>query len=118
MKNVFFILVFIFIFSCKYGVDFEVKNKSNTIIDSLNISNGYDEIRFGIIGIGEVRSEVLKFTNNTPNNDGSYKIEYYYGKLFRKESFGYYSNGIPLNSSFSIVIEKDSIRINEINTKY
>lgn len=118
MKKLIFISIILIVISCKPVVDFEVLNKSNVNIDSLIISNGYDKIRFGRIDVNEAKEGFLEFSREIIN-DGGYSIEFYSREFYKKENFGYYSNGIPSNSSFRIVIEKDTIKINEfLKTNY
>ncbi len=113
MKKIIFISVILVVLSCKSGVDFKVLNSSNTTIDSLIISNGYDEIRFSRIYVNETKKDFMEFSSDI-KNDGGYFVECYSEEFYKKENFGYYSNGIPSNTSFSIVIKKNTIKINEL----
>ncbi|MDH7913983.1 hypothetical protein [Winogradskyella sp. SYSU M77433] len=95
---------------------FDIKNYSGNIITDVVVSNGVNEIYTDTIKPNEKKSVVLKF-KGVPKTDGGYKLQYNLNSDKIIENFGYYSNGIPLNSSYEIKIEQDTILISEIRKK-
>ena len=111
MKKLIF-LILILTFSCKSGVDIELNNQSDITIDNIILSNGFDSLNIKSLKPMEKRNVFLKF-NKKNNSDGSYRIECQINNKKIIKNFGYYSNGIPTNSSYLLVISKDSIRVKE-----
>jgi len=117
-SNILLSVLFLFLFiSCRLGVDFEVQNKSIKTIDSLFISNGYTQITFRDIKTNETKRGFLDFKKNQPKHDGNYSVDVFSNNLLENEFFGYYTNGLPSNSMYKILIEKDTLIIKEIPIK-
>jgi hypothetical protein len=99
-------------FSCdKKGMLFELENKSQKKIDSIIISNGYDELKIKNLHKNKTRKVYLKFVKHKPKSDGSFFIKVFPNNL--RKNFGYYSNGIVPSYSYNIFLEDDSITIEE-----
>ena len=111
MKNFIFFL-FILTFSCQSGVSVEVENQSDEIINKIILSNGLDSLNIEHLEPLEKRNVFLKF-NKINKLDGSYMIEFNMNNQKLIKNFGYYSNGIPTNSSYLLIISKDSISVRE-----
>ena len=110
-KIIYYFYIFIIFSSCTAKTEFSIKNNSNLLIDSIKISNGYDFIFTKRLSKGQTVIHNLKFTDLTPNFDGSFFIETYPNKKFR--NFGYYTNGIQPDTHFSVEIKNDTILIKE-----
>lgn len=114
MKLFKYIFISILFTSCKYGTHFEVQNNTKSNIDSLIITNGFNSLKFYNIAPNDKEKGILDFSkNNGSNNDGNYKINISSMNYYRYQFFGYYSNGTPSESKFKIMIENDTILINE-----
>ena len=101
-----------FFFSCdNKGMLFELENKSQKKIDSIIISNGYDEIKIKNLYKNKTRKVYLKFVKQKPKSDGSFFIKVFPNNL--RKNFGYYSNGIVPSYSYNIFLKNDSISIEE-----
>lgn len=103
-------------FSCtnKFGSVFEVENKTNSSIDSLFISNGFNNVNLNKIDSNEKVILFLDFNKNNPKSDGNFQIKYKQYNKHRNKMFGYFSNGIPSNKNVKVEIYKDTIIIHEI----
>lgn len=110
------ILLILFLTACVNEVDFKVTNASGNTIDSLVVGNGFSSFAFFKMLDGDIKVRSLNFnrTQAELSTDGNYFIKYFSGEKLRLEYFGYYSNGIPINSGFEIVIKKDTVEIVEI----
>jgi hypothetical protein len=101
-----------FFISCdNKGMLFELENKSQKKIDSIIISNGYDEVKIKSLYKNKPKKVYLKFVKEKPKSDGSFFIEVFPSNL--RKNFGYYSNGITPSYSYNIFLEEDSITIKE-----
>ncbi|TYB78799.1 hypothetical protein [Bizionia myxarmorum] len=116
MKNSLFILfIFALITSCSYGVDFEIQNNTNTQIDSLTITNGFNTVKIFDLKPQEIYKTFLDFKEYNPKQDGSFGVHVYSENSVRAELFGYYSNGIPLTKSYKLEIKKDTILVKSVD---
>ena len=101
-----------FFFSCdNKGMLFELENKSQKKIDSIIISNGYDEIKIKNLYKNKTRKVYLKFVKQKPKSEGSFFIKVFPNNL--RKNFGYYSSGIIPSYSYNIFLKDDSISIKE-----
>ena len=88
-----------------------VVNKSERVIDSVRIKNsGGDQLKFDNINKGTSIEGNLVFTERT-TNDGGYFVQIYSNGVSRNKTFGYYSNGTPLDRSFEITINENDIMV-------
>jgi len=105
--------------SCQNTVKskFEIVNKSNQTIDSLSIEpNVSKDGKYVSINSGETKVYLADMTN-IPKIDGSYTLTFKIGAIRRIKSFGYYTNGHPLEKLTTITIEPDTIKFNLIISK-
>ncbi|WP_272023172.1 hypothetical protein [Olleya namhaensis] len=110
MKKLIFLGTILLSISCKNGVDFELLNNTNTDIDSLIITNGFNNLVIKKIPMNKKKEGFLDFKKNNPRHDGIFNIRYFNkGKMIKSKSFGYYSNGSPSVKLFNVSIEKDTI---------
>jgi hypothetical protein len=118
MKKIGYIIILFssITFSCtnKFGSTFEVENKTNSNIDSLFISNGFNNVNLNKINKNEKVILFLDFKKNNPKSDGNFLIKYKLNNKHRNKMFGYFSNGIPSNKNVKVQIYEDTIIINEI----
>ena len=103
-------------FSCSnnLGNNFEIKNDTSFEIDSVIVTNGIHQVKLKELKANEKRIGFIDFKIGNPKHDGNYEVKVYNKKQRLKELFGYYSNGMPSNSEFEIILKKDTIVINEI----
>lgn len=112
--KIYLILFILCLVSCTKEVDFKVTNASGTTIDSLVVSNGFNDFNFSKLIDGDIKIKSLNFNEVKVSGDGNYFIKYFFRGKLRLKYFGYYSNGIPLNSGFEVIIKKDTVEIIEI----
>lgn len=117
MKNRIKNLIIIFsigVVSCNFSptMNFELNNQSQNNISKVQISaTGSKEIE--TIEFGNDR--ILKYEldmSGIPKTDGAYKIEFERDGKSEYKSFGYYTNGYPINNKYII-----DILDNEVNIK-
>lgn len=117
MKKLLSSLVLLSFFACSsFGTEFQVSSQRDSQIDSVIISNGFNEIKLYNLSSDKKYRSFLDFRkrNETTIGDGVYNIEVYQRNRPDKIlNFGYYSNGIPL-SGFKVVIQVDTILIDEV----
>lgn len=115
MKFVKFLSIFVIMMSCNTftSVKFTLINKRDNLIDSIKISNSYDDVVLHKLKINQKMYSTLVFGDSIPRGDGNYFIESYSNNEIQSTNFGYFSNGIPSNSSFSIEIKNDTIIVDE-----
>jgi hypothetical protein len=89
---------------------FEIENKTNILIDSLRIvPNGYESDYYISLSPGESKKYDCNMTN-IADADGNYRLDYKFDtSLFATKTFGYYTNGYPIESLIRISIDKDTI---------
>ena len=85
---------------------------SGSDIDSVEIG-GLGKLKLTNLKDNLELSGFIDWSKSKSNTDGSYQIKIYANK-FRQHQFGYYTNGLPLNSGFNILIQKDTINVQEI----
>lgn len=115
LKNLHLYIIMLFIFlSCdKHGIDFEINNNQNETIDSLTVSNGFNESDKITLKPNGKATVFLDFKANNTHSDGNFFIKYYSNKKQILKSFGYYSNGIPSTNKMKIEIAKDTLLVYE-----
>ena len=95
---------------------FEILNDSNQTIDSIKIScSGTDyKQKTTVRKIIPNQSEaIILDMNEVKKVDGNYFMELYVDNHKKVKAFGYYSNGMPSNSVYSLLIKNDTILIRE-----
>jgi len=114
------IIVFFFFLSCNShtGVDIFIINNRDSAIKSIVIDPGGSKLQVNNLKAGKSYKAYLSF-KGVPKIDGSYRVQID-GKsdsinLF---SFGYYTNGYPLEKEIYLTLYKDSTGINYINSNY
>lgn len=111
------LLIIIIIVFCKSCIPINepkliIENNSNTTFDSIKV---YTSIKlptsFYSLKPNQKTNGSILF-DKTNKDDGCYKIIIYSkGHIFKRECFGYFTNGASLNREFSIKIEKDTIKV-------
>ncbi len=96
--------------SCQSSITFNVENHTGKTLDSVVVSNGTDKVIFKDLLSGESAENPLKFSDSL-KSDGSYYFESYAGGNSQRHTFGYFTNGAPLESMITIEIEKDTFKI-------
>mgnify|MGYP003669957362 CR=1 FL=1 len=112
-KYIFFLINIFILTSCKYGVDFEIQNNAKNDIDSVIVTNGFNYLKFNDIKFNEKKEGFLDFKKNNPKHDGQYFLKVFTKNSIKEKPFGYYSNGGPSGSKFKIIVENDTLLINE-----
>ena len=115
------VLIFYFLFmyiAIRCGdtvnIKMKVKNELQYIIEEIVLkTNGGSELLYKDILPNELIELRLDMTD-IPKTDGNYIIEYCINDLNVVRSFGYYSNGHPINNRYEIGIQKDTVIIKEI----
>lgn len=120
MKNLsvyFLILLGVLFTSCdrKVIANFELVNKTNQKIDSINIVSFDDNLarNFTWLEPNETKSYQFDMTN-LPKVDGDYFLTFKtdsFGNSFRR--FGYFTNGFPMEKITIISFEKDTVIIEQ-----
>jgi hypothetical protein len=114
MKILISILSLIFFNSCIPVNEPEliIENNSNITFDSIKV---FTTIKLPIVFYSLKPNQKAKgniLFDKSKQGDGCYKIVIYSkGNIFKKECFGYYTNGSSLNRKFSIKIEQDTIKV-------
>ncbi len=120
-KNIIGILIFSLILtSCsnKVVADFEITNNTEFNIDSLNIEPNISDIGKYISPKKGEKVEYKSDMTTIPKTDGDYQISFLMNGVNKKQVFGYYTNGYPLERITKIKIEKDTILIDQVFEKY
>lgn len=107
------ILILLLFASCESTVKFEVENHTGKALDSVIVSNGTDKVLIKNLLSGESGENSLRFSDSL-KSDGSYYFESYAGGNRQKHTFGYYTNGAPIDSKITIEIEKDTFKIKNV----
>jgi len=116
-NKIIFIILLVFLFSCKDSpgkeVEITVINKTETYIDSIVVTNWIEDAKVNRINMKDSMEFNLGFENIKVKGDGSYGISYYLNDKKYFNAFGYYSNGIPTNSTYTIQIYNDTLIVKE-----
>lgn len=113
-KVILFFIPFAFL-SCTNSVNFTLKNNSSKEIDSLIVTNNFDTIKINNLKVNSIMSKELIFLKKQPKSDGNYRINIYNNGIKQDTTFGYLSNGLPVNSKFTIEIVEKGFIIIETN---
>lgn len=91
------------------SIEMQIQNSTSVDILTIEISNHNKELTTGTFSIasGEELTKYLDFSNASVM-DGSYLISI---DADQKKSFGYYSNGLPLEKGYHLDIKPDTIII-------
>ncbi|GAB7089701.1 hypothetical protein [Marinifilum fragile] len=89
---------------------FEITNRTNDRIDSLRIvPNGYESKHYISLLPGETKKYDCDMTN-IAKVDGDYQIDYKFESSdFISETFGYYTNGYPIEKLNKIEIKTNTL---------
>lgn len=109
MKHLIWILVIV-LASCQNGQNCTVINNSDSQIENIVFSNGFDSINQNVLKQKEQTPLFLGFKTTT-NNDGVYLFRFTQNGKLESRTFGYYSNGIPNETPFIIEIKNDTFVI-------
>lgn len=82
----------------------------------LMLSNGKDSVVINADG-NSTLSKPLIF-NESLTQDGSYKLRFSTATKDTSYSFGYYTNGSPLDEEFQFTWTSDSLKLKSIPTRY
>lgn len=112
----------IMFYSCKNEKKskFQVFNNSKSKIDSIKISCSGTGYKSKSVINKLLANDSLTLTldmNNIERVDGNYFIEIFKDSKNTNKAFGYYSNGVPMNCIYRILIEKDTVIVREIREK-
>jgi hypothetical protein len=103
-------LIIIFI-RCESGINISVTNKTESKIENLSISNGFNVSTIDSLNPNMTKHLDLDFKKNNTKSDGNYFIKYKYKNEIKVFPFGYYSNGVPSTNEVSVFILNDSIHV-------
>ncbi len=89
---------------------FEIENKTGITIDSLRIvPNGYESDYYISLTPGELKKYDCNMTD-IADSDEDYRLNYKFDtSLFVTKTFGYYTNGYPIESLIRVSIKPDTI---------
>jgi len=108
-------VIFVFIWSCSNNRNqayFQVQNSTKDVIKNISISNGVNKEKLPKLISNDKVNINLSF-EDVPRADGGYQIIYFLDSKKYVKNFGYYSNGVPTNSIYSLEIKKDTVLIKE-----
>lgn len=108
-------IVLYFIYNPSIGII--IKNNSDTIIDSVIVSNGIDKVNFSNIKPKQTIKDKMYFSNAV-KSDGGYRAEVYQNGKMIEQGFGYYTNGSPLSDQLEILILNDTIKATETGSNF
>lgn len=111
MKKYLYIFFGVILYSCSYGVDFEIENKSNVLIKNISLTNGFNKVTLDSIQDDSKKTIFLDFKKNNTKADGNYGIEYEKNDIKYFNNFGYYSNGMPSNEKMIVLFTADTLII-------
>ena len=92
------------------GIAFSIENKSDHAIENVRFTTS-EHLYEGVFDLIQPNDKVFDFLNMQENQiDGSYVLEFNRkGKSKTVKSFGYYTNGGPLNKRVNFQIKNDTI---------
>lgn len=116
-KNTLIFFLFNLLLSCQNTankkVEIIVENKTEVNIDSLSVTNWIDEFKINEFKKHDSVKIELGFENPHFKGDGSYAVSYYIKGVKKFKDFGYYTNGYPTNSIYTLEIYHDTLIIKE-----
>ncbi len=85
---------------------FDIENKTSITIDSLRIvPNGYESDYYISLSPGGLKKYDCNMTD-IADVDGDYRIDYKFDtSLFKTKTFGYYTNGYPIESLIRVSVD-------------
>lgn len=95
---------------------FEILNESSITIDSIKVSCSGTDYKQKSTLKNVLPNQIESITldmNNIKKVDGNYFVELYIKNNKIEKAFGYYTNGMPTNSIYSLFVKKDTILIRE-----
>ena len=103
----------------KTTLRFEISNDSNTRIDSLRlIPSGYESDYYISIAPNMTKEYIMDMTD-IAKVDGDYQIDYIKNLNMRiSKTFGYYTNGYPIESLIKVSIKPDTILFDSELNRY
>jgi len=99
------------------SVDLEIINNSDKKLDIVYLSTIHDEAKTKDYSVGPNSKISAKFDfKKVAKADGSYSLFFKYEDFndTLRQDFGYYTNGYPLDSEFTINIYTDSVKIESV----
>jgi len=116
-----FAILILLLSSCvsKTTLKFEISNHSNELIDSLRlIPSGYESDYYISIAPKKTVEYILDMTD-IAKVDGDYQIDYKFNsKNYNTKTFGYYTNGYPIESLIRVNIKPDTIMFDSELNRY
>ncbi len=122
MKYFLYIFSILLLSSCSSEIKakFEIENKTNFVIDSINIKSFDHERKSQFITLepDQIETYWLDMTD-LPKVDGDYLLTFKRNETSKElKRFGYFTNGYPLEKVTKIQIEKDTVIIDQIFDEY
>jgi hypothetical protein len=122
MKYCLYIISILLLSSCSSEIKakFEIENRTNYVIDSINIKSFDHERKSAFIKLEPDQTETywLDMTE-LPKVDGDYLLTFKRNRTNKEiERFGYFTNGYPLEEVTKIRIEEDTVIIDQIFDDY
>jgi len=122
MKYFLYIVSILLLSSCssETKAKFEIENKTNFVIDSINIKSFDHERKSQFIKLepDQIETYWLDMTE-LPKVDGDYLLTFKRNETSKElKRFGYFTNGYPLEKVTKIQIEKDTVIIDQIFDEY
>ncbi len=115
MKPILFLFVFLPIAfthcSKKTVVEFKIVNNSNFKIDSLFIEPNVSKLDKYVSIDSKESYKYESDMTNIPKSDGSYFLSYIINHKIKRQAFGYYTNGYPLERKVTINIDSEKANI-------
>ena len=111
----FFIFVSSLFVSCAEStLEVEVTNNTEGILEEVVVatSSGKSYVEFQNLKAGETQTQVLDMSEET-GGDGSYSLNVV--DLGTTESYGYYTNGSPMESKMKIEVGEEENKVDFIN---
>lgn len=115
MRNLIYLFIIVFTISCSNSskeIKFTISNVSDSRITDIKFTNGVNHISIPTLDLGSKKTVKLIF-DGVPKLDGGYKFYYRINSQDFYRNFGYYSNGIPLNTDYYLEVKKDTVLISE-----
>lgn len=104
------LLLVLFFSSCSSNaIEVSVKNATSVDLESLEITNDKREASTGVFSLSsgqEIRKQLS--LSSVSSSDGHYVVKI---KGRKDHKFGYYSNGLPLDSKINIEVRIDTVLI-------
>ncbi|WP_445720498.1 hypothetical protein [Flavobacterium sp.] len=109
MKHLFIFFIFI-LFSCNnHKIEIKIKNNSSKKIEKIELTNGYDFHNFFMLS---KQDTIIYLDFKDVKYDGLCGIKYIQNNSLKSTKFCYYSNGVPDFYNYFLIIENDTVIIN------